>query len=179
MTDKEIIEQLQNNQYSRAINGLYNILPQVKQYIRNNSGSAEDAQDMFQDALVILYKKIHAGNFILSVPLKTYLLAVVKHCWLAELRKRKKIPVTDATFDITDIKIDEEPGFTIASSAFHFLGEKCKQLLILFYFQKKSFKEIARALAFSSEMVAKNQKYRCIQKAKENYVTLSSNDIHE
>jgi len=179
MTDKEIIEHLQNNKYSRAINGLYDILPSVKQWVRNNSGSADDAQDMFQDALVILYKKIHAGEFTLSVPLKTYLLAVVRNCWFAELRRRKKLPLADAADDIADDMTNEEPGLAIASSAFNFLGEKCRQLLILFYYQKKSFKEIARALSLSSENVAKNQKYRCIQKAKENYVTLSSNGSHE
>ena len=178
MTDKEIIEHLQNNKYSRAVNGLYDILPSVKQYVRNNNGSADDAQDIFQDALVILYKKIHAGQLVLSVPLKTYLLAVVKNCWLAELRRRKKLPVADTLPDIADDTINEDPGFAIASSAFNFLGKKCKELLILFYFKKKSLKDIAKELAFSSEMVAKNQKYRCIQKAKENYVILSSNNSH-
>jgi hypothetical protein len=50
--------------------------------------------------------------------------------------------------------------------------------LTLFYFQKKSFREIATALAFSDEQVAKNQKYRCIQKAKENFISLSKTNEH-
>jgi hypothetical protein len=57
--------------------------------------------------------------------------------------------------------------------------KKCKQLLILFYFKKKSFREIAAALAFSDEKVAKNQKYRCLQKAKENYFSISNNGTHD
>lgn len=179
MTDQEIITHLQHNKYSLAIKGLYNILPAVKQYIKNNSGTADDAQDIFQDALVILYKKIHDGNFTLTVPLKTYLLAVVKNCWLQELRQRKKLPPGEAPDDIATATIDEEPGFAIANAAFNLLGEKCKQLLILFYFKKKSFKEIAAALAFSDEKIAKNQKYRCLQKAKENYLTLFNNSTHE
>jgi hypothetical protein len=52
-------------------------------------------------------------------------------------------------------------------------------LLILFYFKKKSFREIASSLAFRSENVAKNQKYRCLQKAKDNYLSLSKTDTHE
>jgi RNA polymerase sigma factor (sigma-70 family) len=179
MTDKEIIDHLQNNKYSLAIKGLYNILPSVKQYIKTNNGTADDAQDIFQDALVILYKKIHAGNFILTVPLKTYLLAVVKNCWLQQLRQRKKLPPGKVPGDIAAEEFNEEPGFAFANAAFNLLGEKCKELLILFYFKQKSFKEIAAALAFSDERVAKNQKYRCMQKAKDNYVILSKNGTHE
>src|SRR5437868_6958714 len=166
MTDQEIITHLGNNKYAKAVNGLYDSFPAVKKFIKENSGNAEDAQDMFQDALVVLYKKVQSGNFSLTVPLKTYLLAVVKNCWYAELRKRKKMPVAEQQDDIADASINEEPGFDLARSAFDFLGEKCKQLLMLFYFEKKSFNEIAKRLSFSNEKIAKNQKYRCMQKAK-------------
>ena len=179
MTDKEIIEHLQHNQYASALKGLYNILPFAKKYIKANSGTTDDAQDIFQDALVILYKKVHTDRFLLSVSLKTYLLAIVKNCWLQELRKRKKLPLSEAPADIYSIEKDEEDGFAFAEAAFALLGEKCRQLLILFYFKKESYKKIAVALAFSDEKVAKNHKYRCLQKAKENYITLSKNGAHE
>ena len=179
MTDKEIIEHLQQNKYAPAVKGLYNILPDVKQYIKANSGTAADAEDILQDALVILYKKIHSGNFILTSSLKTYLMAVVKNCWLQQLRQQKKMPAGEIIYDIPAAETEEEPAFTLADTAFNLLGEKCKQLLILFYFKKKSFKAIAAALAFSDEKVAKNQKYRCIQKAKENYYSLIKKDFYE
>lgn len=174
MTDNEIIEHLRNNQYPKAIKGLYGLLPSITKYIKANNGTVEDAKDIFQDALVVLYKKIHAGGFVLTVPLRTYLQAIVKNCWLQELRQRKKMPTATQEQDIADVVAEEEPGLGFATTAFNLLGEKCKQLLILFYFKKKSFREIAAALAFSDEKVAKNQKYRCIQKAKENYLTLST-----
>ena len=179
MTDKEIIEHLRHNKYSLALKGLYNILPSVKQYIKANNGSADDAEDIFQDVLVILYNKVHAENFFLTAPLKNYLLAIVKNCWFRELRQRKKLPATEYTNDIAIVEINEEPGFTYATAAFNLLGEKCRQLLQSFYFEKKSYKEIAVELAFSDEKVAKNQKYRCIQKAKENYLSISKNSTHE
>jgi RNA polymerase sigma factor (sigma-70 family) len=138
----------------------------------------DDAEDIFQDALVVLYKKVHAGDFILTVPLKNYLLAVVRNSWLQELRRRNKLPAAAISHDIAVVESDEEPGFVSATAAFNLLGEKCRQLLILFYFNKMSFKEIAAVLAFSDEHVAKNQKYRCMQKAKENYLNLSKNS-HE
>jgi RNA polymerase sigma factor (sigma-70 family) len=175
MTDHQVIEHLQNNHYSHAVKGLYGLLPSIKKYIVANNGNSEDAKDIFQDALVILYKKVQAGGFVLTVPLKTYLLAVVKNCWLQELRRRNKFPATEQANDIEEIVINEEEGFATAQAAFNLLGEKCRQLLMLFYFRKQSFKDIAAALSFSDENVAKNQKYRCMQKAKENYLTLSNN----
>jgi RNA polymerase sigma factor (sigma-70 family) len=179
MTDSEIIEHLKNNKYSKAVNGLYNVLPSIKKYITANTGTGEDAKDIFQDALVVLYKKVHTGEFVLSVPLKSYLHAVAKNLWLQELRRRKKLPFDESVKDIADFKIDDEPVFGNAEAAFNLLGEKCRQLLMLFYFRKKSFREIAASLAFSDEKVAKNQKYRCIQKAKENFLNLSKNSTHE
>lgn len=181
MTDNEIIQHLKHNQYSAALKGLYNILPTAKKYISANSGTNDDAEDIFQDALVILYKKVNTDNFVLTVPLKTYLLAIIKNCWLQELRRRKKLPAAEIQEEpaIADATTDEEPGFVFAKAAFELLGEKCRQLLIRFYFKKEDYKTIAAALAFSDEKIAKNQKYRCLQKAKENYLVLAKKDNHE
>lgn len=178
MTDKEIIEHLQQHKFSLAIKGLYDVLPLVKKYVGANSGSHSDAEDIFQDALVILCKKVQSENFTLTAPLKNYLMAIVKNCWLQELRRQKKLPLSSTTVEIENTELNEEPGFIIAKAAFDLLGEKCRQLLILFYFKKVSFKEIAAMLAFSDEKIAKNQKYRCLQKAKEYYITLSKDSTN-
>lgn len=174
MTDNEIIEHLRNNKYQRATNGLYNILPSVKKYICSNNGTTDDAKDIFQDALVILYKNVQAGSFNLTVPLTTYMLGVVKNLWLQELRRRNKMPVTGEQTEIPEITITEEKNFATAKAAFNLLGERCRKLLIMFYFKKRSYKELASFLGFGDERTAKNQKYRCLQKAKENYLTLST-----
>lgn len=178
MTDKEIIEHLRNNKYQKATNGLYNILPSVKKYVVSNNGSTDDAKDIFQDALVILYKNVQDKNFALTVPLATYMLGIVKNLWLQELRRRNKIPVAVEQTEIAEVIITEERNFDIAKAAFNLLGERCRKLLIMFYFKKKSYKELASFLGFGDERTAKNQKYRCLQKAKENYLTLS-NSSHE
>lgn len=174
MTDQEIIECLRNRRYQKALNGLYNILPSVKKHITANSGTTDDAKDIFQDALVVLYKKAQSKDFVLSVPLKTYLQATVKNLWLQELRRRNKMPVDPTPSDIVDVSPEEGRNFDLATAAFNLLGEKCRKLLMLFYFNKKSFRQIATALAFGDEKTAKNQKYRCLQKAKEIFQTLTT-----
>ena len=66
--------------------------------------------------------------------------------------------------------LQEEEKFKKAENALMKLGEKCRQILQLFYSQNKSFKEIADMVGFSNEKVAKNQKYSCMEKARENYL---------
>lgn len=178
MTDSQIINYLRENKYQKAVSGLYKVFPAIKKYIRANGGNTDDAKDIFQDALVVLYQKLQSAGFDLTVSPGTYLQAVVKNLWLSELRRRKKLPAVTELTDVPEDQVTEEPGFHFAKAAFDLLGEKCRKLLILFYFKKKNFKEIAAALAFNGERTAKNQKYRCLQKAKENYLTLS-NSSHE
>ena len=179
MTDKDIIEKLKHNKYSLALKGLYKCFPDAKKYILSNNGSDEDAQDIFQDALVILYKKVHSNSLTLTSSLNNYLFAIVKNCWLQELRRRNKNFVTSGEEIISGDNFNEEAMFSSASAAFNLLGEKCRMLLILFYHKKQSYKEIATALSFSDEKTAKNQKYRCLQKAKENYLTIRQTNNHE
>jgi RNA polymerase sigma factor (sigma-70 family) len=179
MSDQEIIGHLQQHKYHVALNGLYFLLPAVKKHIKANNGTADDAVDIFQDALVILCNKVHTDNFTLTAPLNQYLLAIVKNCWLQELRRRKKLPIGEMKDELIEEEIISDQDYLLAENAFQLLGEKCKQILILFYFKKESYKKIATLLDFSDDKIAKNQKYRCLQKAKENYLQLSNNTIHE
>ncbi len=178
MTDPQIIQNLLNNRYSAALKGLYKVFPSVKKHILNNNGNTEDAQDIFQDALVILYKKVHAGEISAEKNIQAYLTTIVKNRWLEELRRRKKLPHGEMTGELASEEIEPETQYQAARTAYHLLGEKCRALLSLFYHSKKSYKEIASLLAFGDERVAKNQKYRCLQKAKENYQTLLQSNSH-
>lgn len=179
MTDKQIIQYIKQGHYSTALKGLYNVLPVLKKYIKANSGTADDAQDIFQDALVVFCKKVSKEDLILTGTLQNYLFGIAKNCWRGVLRERKKIPIVHSDGDFYYENTEEGPEFMLAEAAFNLLGEKCRQLLILFYFHKNSYTKIADELKFSDDKVAKNQKYRCLQKAKENYVTLSKKGTHE
>ncbi len=173
MTDNEILEHLQNDRYTKAVRGLYGSFPSVRQLVETNSGNKEDAEDIFQEALLILYKKTKAGGFVLSSSIKTYLTGVARNLWYQELRRRgKEVSAGTGLEIVEEPMIEQEQEFKLAEMAFNLLGEKCKQLLILFYFKRKSMIEISRTLEFSNEKVAKNQKYRCLEKAKDNYINL-------
>jgi RNA polymerase sigma factor (sigma-70 family) len=175
MTDQDIVNLIRDNKYSPAMKSLYTYLPVVKKFVLKNNGTRQEAEDIFQEGLVIFCNKVTKPNFILSASINTYLFSVCKLLWLDELKKKNKtikndfIELTDANLvDELNDDIDADKPIKKAQEAVMKLGEKCRELLELFYFKKLSMKEIAVKLGFASEKGAKNQKYRCIEKAKEN-----------
>ncbi len=185
MKDVQILELLKANNYSKAAEKLYAYFPVIKKLILKNSGTKQDAEDIYQEALIILMRKSQEQNFKLTSSLNTYLYSICRFLWSDQLKKKNKKVESDfektehlLKADEVGLYVSEEIEFKLAEKAVSLLGEKCRQLLNLFYFQKISLKEIAAKLKFGSEHVAKNQKYRCIEKAKENLKTLK-NSSHE
>lgn len=172
MTDLEIVEHMRDHRFKRAIKGLYSIYPAVKKLVLVNKGAKEDAEDIFQEALLVLYKKVQDGHFELSASLKTYLTAVSRNLWYQELRRRNKEIHTNEFVEVEALEDENEQIFRQAEMAFNLLGEKCRELLIRFYYKKQSMQTIAALLGFSNERVAKNQKYRCLEKAKDHFIQL-------
>jgi RNA polymerase sigma factor (sigma-70 family) len=172
MTESAIIDHLRQNKYNQAVKGLYDNLPAVRKYILKNHGGREDAKDIFQDALVILYKKVQEPSFTLQSSLSAYFMGIVKNLWRQELRRKNKWPTTGADDSIPAEEMHQTGFDHLALAAFNSLGQKCRELLHLFYYKKLSYKEIVHQGSLHDENTAKNQKYRCLQKAKEYYLTL-------
>jgi RNA polymerase sigma factor (sigma-70 family) len=180
MKDQNILDLFRNKQYSKASEKLYNYSKVVKKLILKNGGTESDAEDIYQEALIVLIKKIQNHNFQLSCSINTYLYSVSKNLWADALKKKQRsfdvdIEKFDFSFSHEDFEIIEtESQFRLAEQAINQLGEVCKQLLNLFYFEKLDYITIAKRLQFSSDKVAKNQKYRCIEKAKDYFVSLKT-----
>ncbi|MBL7930534.1 MAG: sigma-70 family RNA polymerase sigma factor [Bacteroidia bacterium] len=185
MKDSHIIDLLKSNRYAKVSEKLYGYFPVIKKLILKNSGNREDAEDIYQEALIILIKKIKDPSFELRSSLNTYLYSICRFLWSERLKKKNKKPETGFEkyrdgFQVNELETFQknESDIRLAEKAFQQLGEKCKQLLMLFYFKKMTMANIAQKLNFNSENVAKNQKYRCIEKAKENLQILKSSS-HE
>jgi RNA polymerase sigma factor (sigma-70 family) len=183
MKDQQIIQFLKAGNYSKASEKLYAYFPVIKKLVLKNSGSKQDAEDVYQEALIILMNKLQNPEFKLTSSLNTYVYSVCRFLWNDELKKKnKKISIeikgNESFLEEDVIPTKDEHDQKLAEKAFDLLGEKCKDLLRLFYFKKMNLKDVAAKLGFGSENVAKNQKYRCLEKAKENLRTLK-NTTHE
>lgn len=155
---------------SRVLNEFYaNYFERIAAFIIKNSGDINDAKDVFQDAIMIIYQKAKKTDFELKSTLSAYFYGVCKNIWLQKLRKQKRIvPLSiegnqienDSTIEKD---IEERNKQQLFFSKFSLLKEGCQQILKLF-FAKKSMKEIAQKLGLGSEGYAKKRKYECQKK---------------
>lgn len=176
MEDNEIIEALKAGTRSKALSRLYKYFPKVERLILSRGGNKDDAWDMYQEGLIILCNKLLLPDFRLSCSMNTFLYSICGYLWNNELKKRTGRQLSPAPAEaIANDDIDyeellrEEEKINKAEKALKQLGERCLELLNMFYGQKKSMIEIAAALGFSSENVAKNQKYKCLERARQTF----------
>lgn len=181
MNDSEIVEHLKHNRNDKVLVILYKNLPVIKKMIITNGGNSEDAEDIFQEALVVVCMNVKKTDFKLTSKLSTYIYSICRFMWKDELKRRNKMifSYTDTIKDTIDENalsaMQQEEQMKIAESVVTSLGERCKELLELFYSGKMKLKEIAAKMGYSSENTAKNQKYKCIEAAKKNLKGMNVN----
>ena len=59
----------------------------VQILVINNNGSADEAKDIFQEAIIVLYEKVRSGVFELNCQIKTYVYSVSERLWLKRLQQ--------------------------------------------------------------------------------------------
>jgi DNA-directed RNA polymerase specialized sigma24 family protein len=89
MKQQKIVNQLQNGEHEKAFEQLYHYFPKIQKYIRLNSGSKDEALDIFQEALIILYKKVKLVSEKEDFKVDGFLINTCKLLWSNELRKKK------------------------------------------------------------------------------------------
>jgi len=171
--DKILLEGLAK-QDSTAIESLYRLnFQMVQNLILTNKGNAEDAADIFQEAMIVLYEKSINPDFILHCQIKTYLYSVCRRLWLKKLEKQKRIVIHTNEFDqVISVEEDLEKheittsNFRIMENALSKVGEPCKGILEAFYINKKHMQEIATLFKYTNADNAKTQKYKCLTRLK-------------
>lgn len=147
----------------------YNV---IQALVVKNNGSAEDAKDIFQEAMIVLYEKVQSGTFELNCQIRTFLFSVCRRLWLKRLMLQNRFSITDVYEEVisVDDEVDEHERrnaeFNMMERAMSGLGEPCKSLLEAFYLQKKSMQEIAMNFGYTNAENAKNQKYKCLMRLK-------------
>ena len=172
-TDSEIVFGILNNS-ENAIKRLYvAYFPMVMQLIVNNNGTPDDAKDIYQEAIIVLYNKVKKGDFELNSKLKTFIYSVCRRLWLKRLSQMNRyggdihdfqehLPVED---DVEE-QGERDIQFTKMQSALQLLGEPCKTIIEDFYIHNRSMQEICESFGYTNADNAKTQKYKCLQRLK-------------
>jgi RNA polymerase sigma factor (sigma-70 family) len=165
--DREFIQRIKAN--DRTVLGELFVKYQrmISTYILKNGGDKNDAEDIIQETIIVLWQKVNSDSLQLTVKLGTYLQAVAKNKWMAELRKRRKISAQDISENINDgnpSSLDHlvnEEKIEYVRKALDMLQPICRKLLLLYYFEEKSMNQIAKILELANADVAKSKKYQC------------------
>lgn len=141
--------------------------PIVRFFVIKNSGTDEDAKDVFQEAVILIYKRLKDGSLDLTCAFKTYLYSVCRILWLRQLEKRKvrnEVVTDNQVFVELDEDIDgqaaEQEQFRIYQKHFQLLHKDCQEILQLFL-KKVPLKEIAQRMNIKSDKYLKKRKYAC------------------
>jgi RNA polymerase sigma factor (sigma-70 family) len=169
LKDEEILSGLRKRD-NRVLQYIYkNSFNTVKQLIIHNAGSESDAEDIFQETLIIIFKKLkEESNFKLTSAFNTYIYSIARLLWLKHLRQIKKIEIDPLNRDMEERIEFEEPSpvqdkdlrMAIYQRTLLKIPEDCQKILRLTA-QDITSKEIARQLGFRSEGYVRKRRHFC------------------
>jgi len=161
-SDKKAVETIYKENYNM-----------VQALIINNNGSADDAKDIFQEAMIVLYEKVRSGTFELNCQIKTFVYSVSRRLWLKRLQQQNRYAAPgDSMENVVAVEEDldeheqRNAEYEMMEKAISNLGEPCKSLLEAYYLQKQNMQVIAANFGYTNADNAKNQKYKCLMRLK-------------
>ncbi|MES2387326.1 MAG: sigma-70 family RNA polymerase sigma factor [Bacteroidota bacterium] len=178
-SDSDIIQAIKLGDDNRAIAWLYKkVLPKVRHFVLSNSGDADEANDIFQDAVIIFYKQVKLEKFNPQFEIAGFIYSVSRNLYINYVkRKNRQTELSDAHHEtasddnLLEGMITREREKNV-NDLLGMLGERCRELLVYSVFQKLSMKEIAEKMGFSNEHSAKTRNYKC----KQNLIGLIENN---
>ncbi|MET0636227.1 MAG: sigma-70 family RNA polymerase sigma factor [Chitinophagaceae bacterium] len=176
--EKLLLQGLARND-KKAVETIYRLnYSMVQSLIISNNGSADDAKDIFQETMIVLYEKSRSGTFELNCLIRTYVYSVARRLWLKKLQQASRfggdMTVVENTVPVEE-DLDEhqrrDHEFVMMERAMEGLGEPCRSLLEAFYLRKKNMQEIAGTFGYTNAENAKTQKYKCLVRLKKVFFT--------
>jgi len=178
MDDKQLIAQLKKRDRNALTSVYQDYKTEFFRFMSRYNAEANTLEDIFQDALIVLYENAQAGKLDhLKSTLKTYLFGTGKFMLFKYFRDSKKEVHTDEdyVFDnyeqavIEDVYEDDGPSDyqKLLVANFKKLGDKCREILELFYLQGMKLDEIVMVQGYENKNVVKSQKSRCLKSLKD------------
>jgi RNA polymerase sigma factor (sigma-70 family) len=172
-SDADLITAIGNgDQLNNAIYFIYQQYSStIQSFILANSGTPQDAEDIFQETVVTFIDLVKKNKFRGEAAIKTFLVAVARNLWLNELKKRqhsgKREKVFETSRELTEMDVSQYIADREMKQQFvevlDKLGASCKKLLTLYYYENLSMKDILHHLPYENEQVVRNKKYKCLQ----------------
>lgn len=148
---------------------------QIAGYILAAGGDRYDVKAVVHEAIISLMFNLKNGKYEWreETELMTYVTGIARNKWKEIRRQRIRhvsldvnaMPVAwDDPQQVAASELDSELRQLSVEKGLALLGQKCRQAIELFYFQRKTMQEIATLLGWANDDVAKKEKYRCLQR---------------
>jgi len=173
ISDNTLLDKLKTED-SSSFELLYKFyFPSVASYIKQNLGNNEDAEDIFQEAIIVLLQKVRQPDFVLTSSLKTYLYAVAKNIWFKRLRDNK-IKIADSELSLVTYRTETEtfeikPEKSKEEKLENWLlkiTRNCQNILRALFFYEEPMDKLMAKMGWKNKHTAGNQKHKCIQQIK-------------
>jgi len=182
LSDTALIEAIVKLQMDdEAIKQLYQDHAELtRSFIMGKGGTEQDADDIFQETVVSFIDSVRKGKFRQDSGIRTFLVSISKHLWYNEIRRRQRAENREKVFEMDRGEVEMDVSSVIHNRELQKqlqtrlaeLGESCRKILMLFYYENLSMKEMVSHLNYENEQVVRNKKYKCLQqltyKIKEN-----------
>ncbi len=166
MNEKEVFERIKNGD-EKALEVIYKkYYRMMTKLVISNSGTEEEARDVYQDALVVFWQKARSGNLVMTAKMSTYIYSICQNLWRKELDRKKRLS-NEEKDSSHSMDMDGPERNKIIAQCLDQLGETCRKVLMYYYFDEMSMQEIADKLGFANTDTAKTKKYKCKQKLDE------------
>lgn len=174
LDESSIISSIRKGENTLAFSKLYkSLFPGVRQYILKNNGTLEEAEDIFQDCLLLLYKYVKTNRLEEIKGINAFLFTVCKNNYINRLRTKNRNTFLSTSKEYRD---EQETGYELMLTTerektimelLALTGERCKDLLFATIYENLSMREICTKLGFSTEDAAKTKHYKCKQRLME------------
>lgn len=139
--------------------------PAVARYIARMGGSLEEAQDVFQDTLIIYYEKVTSAQVAGIVNENAYLLGIARKLWFHRYKMNSKNqPLNDLDIEAEN---DEQPATGKILRYLETAGKKCMELLKAFYYDHLPIDTVVKRFGYSGNHSATVAKYKCLEKVRD------------
>ncbi|MCU0324580.1 MAG: sigma-70 family RNA polymerase sigma factor [Spirosomaceae bacterium] len=172
-SDIAVVNAIENNQnLNKAVSFLYkNHYNMLEHLVIKNSGSTMDAEDMIQETMIVFIDMVRDKKYRGEASIKSVLYSITKNLWISKIRKTTQENIRIEKFaeeseifqdDIVN-QIQKRESKTAIEKILDKIGESCKKILTLFYYEELSFKEILEQTEYENEQVLRNKKYKCLK----------------
>jgi len=141
--------------------------PLIESYVLHNSGDREQAKDLFQEGMIVVYRNIRDKKLELQCKFGTYLYAVCKNIWIQERKKYslRMEKLRQHALEVNDPGPEENPllekhAHILFDKHFSKLSEDCQRILSM-HFNAYNVEEIRDAMGYKDTHHAADRKYRC------------------